>query len=115
MLSDMDGGLLNFLLQKDQSCPLYMVLVPFSLLGLRDIPCLSSTIISLLGIQDKLRVVLVTHHNDNSEMLRSCTELLSGLILGGVRLFKGAKTFVILGNWTQWREPCLALFLRRTL
>lgn len=108
----------TFFSRTDRSCPLYTGLGLLSLLG----PCgisvsfrhnYFSVFFSALSIQNNAKVVL----RFTTIVLWSDAEIthcaLLGLIPGRARLFKGAKTFVMLGGCTERREPCLGVVLRR--
>lgn len=96
------------------------MLGPLSLLGPHGIPVpfrrnYFSVFFSVLSIQNNARVVLwltgtIVLWSDADIM--HC--MLSGLIPGRVRLFKDAKTFVMLEDCTEQKEQCLGVVLRRT-
>lgn len=109
----------TFFSRTDRSCPLYTGLGPLSLLSPCGIPVsfrhsYFSVFFSALSIQNNARVVLrftTTIVSWSDAEITHCA--LSGLIPGRARLFKGAKTFVMLGGCTERREPCLGVVLRR--
>lgn len=104
--------------RTDRSCPLYIVLGPLSLLSPCDIPVsfrhnYFSMFFSVLSIPNNVRTVLRLIRTivlwSDAETMRC---MLSGVI--PERLFEGVKTFVMLEDCTERREPCLGVVLRTT-